>query len=136
MITLQDGSYNTLLDTQEQVSRKILHEGDMALVLNELRNAGAQAIAIDDHRILPNTGVSCFWALIGFDDQSYATNPFSIYAIGNPQEMKTILMAENSIIQRLLLREIKVEIEEKEEIVIPTTKQNTEVKYMERYEGK
>ena len=50
--------------------------------------------------------------------------------------MKTILMAENSIIQKLLLREIKVEIVEKEEIVIPTTKQNTEVKYMKRDESK
>ena len=107
------------------------------ILLNEIRNAGAQAIAVDDHRILPNTGVKCYWAHIGFDDQSMVSgNPFYIYAIGNPEEMKTILLSEGSIIQKLLLRKIKVEIEEKDEIIINSTDQNTEPQYMERYENK
>ena len=137
IIKIQDGDYDKLLDTSFEVLRKLLHDNDMALLLNEIRNAGAQAIAVDDHRILPNTGVKCYWAHIGFDDQSMVSgNPFYIYAIGNPEEMKTILLSEGSIIQKLLLRKIKVEIEEKDEIIINSTDQNTEPQYMERYENK
>ncbi|MBE6054142.1 MAG: DUF881 domain-containing protein [Clostridium sartagoforme] len=136
IIKLQDGDRNKLLDTQYDVYRKMLHEDDMALVLNDLRNAGAQAVAMNDHRVLPNTAVSCYWAFIGFEDQSSIFAPFYIYAIGNAEEMKAALLAENSIIQKLLLRKIKVEIEVKDEIILPATKQNTEVKYMERYEVK
>ncbi|MDV4152525.1 DUF881 domain-containing protein [Clostridium sp. AL.422] len=136
IIKLQDGDKNTLLDTEYEILRKMLHEDDMALVLNDIRNAGAQAIAIDDHRVLPNTGVSCYWAFIGFEDESSTFAPFYIYVIGNPEEMKAALLAENSIIQKLLLRKIKVEIEVKDEIILPATKQNTEAKYMERYESK
>ena len=136
VIKIEDGNINKLLDTEIQIYRKMLHENDMALVLNDIRNAGAQAIAIDDHRILPNTGVSCYWAFIGFEDESTTSNPFYIYVIGNPEEMKAALLAENGVIQGLLLREIKVEIEEKDEIILPKTRQNTEAMYMERYEAK
>lgn len=136
IIKLQDGDINKLLDPQYEVLRKMLHEDDMAHVLNELRSAGAQAISMNNHRILPNTSVSCNWAFIGFEDESSIFAPFYVYVIGNPQELKAALLAEGSIIQELLLRKIKVEIEEKDEIIIPATKQNTEVKYMERYESK
>ena len=136
VIKIEDGNINKLLDTEIQIYRKMLHENDMALVLNDIRNAGAQAVAINNHRILPNTSVSCHWAFIGFEDETRAFAPFYVYVIGNPQEMKAALLAENGVIQGLLLREIKVEIEEKDEIILPSTRQNTEVIYMERYEAK
>lgn len=136
IIKVQDGDINKLLDTEYEILRKMLHEDDMALILNELRNAGAQAVSMNGHRILPNTSVSCNWAFIGFEDETQIFAPFYIYVIGNPEEIKANLLAEDSIIPKLLLRKIKVEIEEKDEIIIPATKQNTEAKYMERYESK
>ncbi len=136
VIKMQDGDRDRILDTEIEVLRKIIHDNDLAQVLNAIRNAGAQAIAINDHRILPSSAVKCYWAFIGFEDESTTMAPFYIYAIGNPEEMKAILLSENSVIQNLLLRKIKIEIEEKDEIIIPATNQNTEVKYMERYDGK
>lgn len=136
IIKLQDGDINKLLDPEYEVLRKMLHEDDMAHVLNELRSVGAQAISINGHRILPNTSVSCYWAYIGFEDETSIFAPFYVYVIGNPEEIKASLLAEDSIIQKLLLRKIKVEIEIKEEVIIPATKQNIEAKYMERYELK
>ncbi|MBU5454605.1 DUF881 domain-containing protein [Caproiciproducens sp. MSJ-32] len=133
VLTIQDGEFNKILDTQADIWRKIFHEDDMALVLNEIRNTSAEAIAINDRRILPNTGVSCSWAFIGFEDDAKEHPPFYIYIIGNPDELMTSLLAEDSYIQKLILREIKVEIEKREEIVIPATFQNTIAKYMEIY---
>lgn len=136
VVKIKDGDIDLKLDTNEDIARKILHDADMAMVLNELKNAGAEAVAINNHRILSNTGVACFSAAIGFEDHSSVSAPFYIYAIGNPEEMKAALLGENSFIQKLILRNIKVEIELKDEIIIPATSQNTEARYMQRYEEK
>lgn len=136
MIKVQDGDMDRNLDSDIEILRKIFHEDDMSLILNELRKAGAETISVNDHRILPNTGVKCQWVLIGFEDQSRTSAPFYIYAIGDPEKMKASLLAEDSYIQKLILRKLKVEIEVKDEIIIPPTNQNTEVNYMKRYEEK
>lgn len=136
VLKIQDGSYDTTLDNNIQIMSKIFHEADMALVLNEIRNTSAEAIAINDHRVLPNTGVNCYWAFITFEDNSRESGPFYIYIIGDPEEIKASLFAENSHIQNLLLREIKVDIEIKDEIIINKTNQITEAKYMKRVEVK
>ena len=82
--------------------------------------------------MLPSTGVTCFGAVIGFEDESITPAPFYIYVIGNTEEMKTYLLSENSYLQKLILRDLKIEIEEKEEIILPATSQILDVKYMER----
>ena len=122
VIEIKDGDIDRKLDADYEIWRKIFHENDLSMVLNELRNAGAEAITMNNHRILPNTGVKCA--------------PFYIYAIGNPEEMKAYLLAENGFIQKLIIRKIKVEIEVKDEIIIPATKQSVEARYMQRYEEK
>ncbi|MBS5948822.1 MAG: DUF881 domain-containing protein [Clostridium sp.] len=136
IIKIQDADIDKILDTSFQINMKLFHEDDFSRTINEIRHAGAQAISINDHRVLPKTGVKCNWASIVFDDDSTTGAPFHIYAIGNPEEMKAYLLSDNSFIQNLLIRGIKVEIEEKEELIIPATKQFVEANYMERYEVK
>lgn len=136
IIKMQDEEIDRVWDTQAEIARKMIHEDDMALVINDIRSAGAEAISINNHRILTNTNVSCYWAYIGFEDESSVFAPFYISVIGNPEEMKAILLSENSVIQRLKARKIKVEIEVKDEVIIPITKQNTEPQFMQRYDEK
>lgn len=135
VLKIQDGDMDTLLDTNLDIARKLFHDNDIALVLNEIRNTSAEAIAINGHRILPNTGVICRWAFIGFEDDSDVWAPLYIYIIGDPEEIKASLLSENGYIQKLILRGIKIEIEIKEEITISKTNQITEAKYMQRVEG-
>ncbi|MBX7402858.1 DUF881 domain-containing protein [Clostridium chauvoei] len=135
VLKITDGDINLKQDTQFETWRKILHDSDMALVLNEARKAGGEAIAVNNHRVIPLTGVVCNWAFIGFDDDSMEYAPFYIYIIGDPEQLKTALLSEDSHIQKLILRELKVEIEIKDEITIPGTIQNLESKYIERHEG-
>ena len=136
IIKIQDADIDKILDTSFQVNMKLFHEDDFARTINELRHAGAQSISINDHRVIPKTAVSCRWVSIGFEDDSSTIAPFYVYAIGNPEEMKAHLLSENSFIQTLLIRGIKVEIEEKDEIIIPATKQIVEPQYMKRYDIK
>jgi len=133
IIKIQDGNINKLTDTQFEIWRKIFHENDMALVLNEIRKTSAEAIILNDHRILTNTGVSCYWAHIGFEDETMKSAPFYIYAIGDVDEIYAVLTSEDSYLEKLKPRGIKVEIEKKDEIIINQTNQNTEPKYMQRY---
>lgn len=136
VLRIQDGDFDKLLDTNRDIMRKIFHEDDMALILNDIRKTSAEAIAINDHRVLPSTGVSCHVAFIGFEDDTTAYGPFYIYIIGDPEEIKASLLAENGHIQKLILREIKVNIEIKEKITINKTNQIIDVNYMERTELK
>lgn len=134
VLKIQDGDMDTLLDTNLDIARKLFHDNDIALILNEIRNTSAEAIAINGHRILPTTGVICRWAFIGFEDDSDVWAPLYIYIIGDPEEIKASLLSENGYIQKLILRGIKIEIEIKEEIIISKTDQITEAKYMQRVE--
>lgn len=135
VLKIKDGDIDKLLDTNDDIRRKLFHEADMALVLNEIRKTSAEAISINGHRVLPNTGVNCRWAFIGFEDDSEVWAPFYIYIIGDPEEIKASLLSENNHIQKLILRGIKVDIEIRDEITISKTSQITEPKYMQRVEG-
>lgn len=135
VIKVNDGDINRKEDTPFETWRKIFHDNDMAFLLNDIRNAGAEAVAVNNHRVLPYTGVECGWAFILFEDESTEAAPFYVYMIGDPEQMKSYLLAEGSYLQNLILRKLNVEIEVKDEIVIPSTLQNTDVKFMQRYEG-
>ena len=52
ILTINDGDYNIHTDSQDEVNGKTLHSADAALILNELRTAGAEAIAINNYRVL------------------------------------------------------------------------------------
>lgn len=136
VIKIKDGDdINVQLDPPTEILRKLFHEDDMAMVLNEIRNTTAEAVLINEHRVLPNTGVSCNWAFIGFDDQSQEVGPYYVYVIGDPEEMYTYLMAEDGYLKKLINRGLEVEIEKRDEIVIPQTNQSTEPQFMQRYDG-
>ena len=68
ILTINDGDYNIHTDSQDEVNRKTLHSADAALILNELRTAGAEAIAINNYRVLNTTGLVCAWAFIRFEE--------------------------------------------------------------------
>lgn len=133
VIKITDGKISKGDSNFEAMSR-IFHDNDMALVLNEVRNAGAEAIAVNNHRVMVNTGVICNWAFIGFEDDSMESAPFYVYAIGDPDRLEESLLQEGSHIQKLIIRKLNIEIEKKDNITIPGTEQKNGVNYMKRYE--
>ena len=99
--------------------KKYLHDTDMARVLNEIRYAGAEAIAINKHRISPRTGVNCDYAFLMFEDETTEYAPFNIYVIGDPETLKASLFQQGSFLNQLLIRGLSVEVEVKDEITMP-----------------
>jgi uncharacterized protein YlxW (UPF0749 family) len=69
-------------------------------VINELRNAGAEAIAIGEVRVVPGVVVSGAPGELVADEQVLA-DPFEIRAIGNPQVLTAALLRIGGVITQL-----------------------------------
>ncbi|HCW54373.1 MAG TPA: division initiation protein [Clostridium sp.] len=134
ILTIDDGTTNVTKEDISDVMSKLLHDSDMALIINELRQAGAEAICVNNHRIVPWSGAVCAWAFIQFDDGSRESAPFKIYAIGDPEKLKAALLGEGSHIRELMVRKLHVNIEESEKISMPASSENGNVSFMKRDE--
>ena len=132
VVKIEDGDYDIHTDSQEEVNRRTLHDIDVAMVINELRYIGAEAIALNSYRILSNTGVTCNWAFIGFEDESMEMAPFYFYAIGDPEQLETAIKAEGSYINELMIRKLKIEVNTMENIIISPTNKIYDSVYMKR----
>jgi len=66
----------------------IIHDLDILNIINDLRVAGAEAISINDQRIISSSEIKCGGPIIRVNGKSIGT-PFVINAIGDPQ----VLMA-------------------------------------------
>ncbi|WP_160688867.1 DUF881 domain-containing protein [Clostridium sp. C2-6-12] len=136
VLTIKDGKTNPLEESTDEIDNKLLHYYDMELILNELRVAGAEAISVNNHRVVPWTGVVCSWAFMGFDDGSMEYAPFNIYVIGDPEKLKAALLENGSHVKELIFRKLYVNIEKKDKITMPPTTASGNIKYMKRDESK
>jgi uncharacterized protein YlxW (UPF0749 family) len=74
-----------------QPEAEIIHDYDVLRTVNELWNAGAEAIAINGNRVVSRTSIRCVGTVIHVNDQPVAP-PITIEAIG---DTKTLLGAMN-----------------------------------------
>ena len=65
----------------------IVHDTDLISIVNELKNAGAEAISINDQRIIGTTAIVCDGAVIKINGEKVGA-PFTIKAIGMPELLK------------------------------------------------
>lgn len=134
ILTIYDGEYDINKDDQLEVDRRTLHSADAAMVLNDLRTAGAEGIAINNYRILNTTGIVCAWAFIRFEENGNEMegSPFKFYAIGDPEQLEASLLTEGSYINKLIIRKLNITIEKFDEITLPAAKKSIEPQFMER----
>lgn len=62
----------------------IVHDVDLIRIVNELKNAGAEAISINDQRIVTTSAIECDGNVIKINGQKIGA-PFVIKAIGLPE---------------------------------------------------
>ncbi|CAM2076565.1 MULTISPECIES: DUF881 domain-containing protein [Clostridia] len=134
ILTIYDGEYDINKDDQLEVDRRTLHSADAAMVLNDLKTAGAEGVAINNYRILNTTGLVCAWAFIRFEENGNEMegSPFKFYAIGDPEQLEASLLTEGSHINRLIIRKLNITIEKFDEITLPAARKSIEPKFMER----
>lgn len=87
IITASDGQAKGL--ATDNFSQYLIHEGDLREIVSELSNAGAEAISINDQRIINSTCIVCAGNIISINGEK-VSSPFIIKAIGNQERLYAI----------------------------------------------
>lgn len=83
----------------------IVHNTDILNIVNELKNAGAEAIEVNGQRIIGITSINCDGNIITVNGEK-VTSPFTINAIGMPELLSTLNRA-GGYLERLQQYNIK-----------------------------
>ena len=88
IITLADNSNATRdnIGIYSDISDYLVHYSDIINVINELKNAGAEAISVNGQRVVNSTAISCIGNVIKINDEKI-NSPFVIKAIGFPESL-------------------------------------------------
>lgn len=91
IITLEDDPNATreTVGVLDDVSDYIVHYIDIINVVNELKNAGAEAISVNGQRIVNTTSINCIGNVIKINDEK-VNSPFEIKAIGLPESLVSL----------------------------------------------
>lgn len=71
------------IDQGDNIEFYIVHAGDLVRVVNDLKNAGAEAISINGQRVVNSTSIYCAGNVVKINGQKI-TSPVEIKAIGEP----------------------------------------------------
>lgn len=129
-IILDDRKRDSILDSDPGLlGYYIVHDSDLLEVVNELRAAGAEAIAINGVRIIETSRISCGGPTINVGKEQRFVPPFVIHAIGDPEALASYFQREDSIYQTLMYWGLRFEIKKKDLIQIPRYIGDVEYKY-------
>lgn len=129
-IVLNDRKRDSLLNMNPYMMNYfIVHDSDMLHVINELRGAGAEAIAINGTRIMATSRISCGGPTINVGKFERFVPPFIIHAIGDPDALLAGFQREDSIHHDLVAWGLEFQISRMESIEIPRYLGDTEFTY-------
>ena len=100
IVTLKDNTNVSLDSTILDPSMVIVHFGDILGIVNELKNAGAEAISINDQRVVSTTSITCEGNVINVNGEKISS-PFVIKAIGSSIYMHSALTRPGGTIENL-----------------------------------
>lgn len=98
----------------------LIHQEDIVILLDELKNAGAEAISVNEQRIVSNTYVYCDGSVILIDGVKIG-NPFVIKAIGDSQTIYGAIIRNKGYVATLTKDGIQVDVQKSEDIEISKT---------------
>lgn len=102
---------------REEIMNYITHNTDLLRVVNELQNAGAEAISINGKRFYSRTSITCEGPVIMVNGE-YIVPPFEILAIGDSEALLYSLSIPESHVSQLIARGLYVSIVKKDKIKI------------------
>lgn len=95
----------------------IVHSTDILRIINELKNAGAEAISINNERIVLTSSITCDGNVILVNGQKLGS-PFVIKAIGSPELLLGSITRPGGYIESMTDDGIQVEIKKSDKITI------------------
>jgi uncharacterized protein YlxW (UPF0749 family) len=116
VVVTVDNRYINSWDGGHQIVQNV-HYDDLLRLVNELNAAGAEAIAINNERVISTTEIRNAGDYIVINTNRHSA-PFEIMAIGNPENLEAALNLLGGVVENLSqILDIKIKTEER--IVIP-----------------
>ena len=112
----------------------LIHDSDLLSVINELRDAGAQAISFNGERILATSEVRCAGSVVMVNGKRFAA-PFILYAIGDPTTMYNALTMRNGVVDVLSQWKINVTVTMSDQLLIERYKGTLQTDYLRPASG-
>ena len=117
-----EGIIMTVKDSMQTTSaidmnNLIIHDSDLRSLVNELSNAGAEAISINDERIVSTTAITCAGNVILINGNKVGS-PFIINAIGNQESLYGAITRAGGYTYGLRARSIQVDTKKSDNVHI------------------
>lgn len=116
-VTLNDS--NVTLKPGENPNLYVLHDEDILHVLNELKAAGAEAISMNEQRLLANTEVRCTGPTIVLNRDKRLAPPYIITAIGDPHTLESAIKMKGGVAETLQFWGIQVGVKKMNQVTVP-----------------
>lgn len=128
IISLKDGERD--LKENENPNNLIIHDADVLHIVNDLKVAGAESIAINGQRLSSLSEMKCSGPTITINNKTYG-QPFEIYAIG-PSDKLEKAVAERETYGYILknMYSLGVSVQKKQQIYIPAYQTDLEFDYL------
>ena len=94
-----------------------IRDEDLLKVINDLRGAGAEAISINDQRILATSEVRKAGNHININLVRLSP-PYSIKAIGNPVMLESSLEIKGGLVETLAVNGITVDVQQSDQVLV------------------
>jgi len=112
----------------------IIHDDDLLRLLNELKAAGAEALSINQERLLDISEVRCAGPTVSVNNTRF-TPPYEIRAIGNPKTLESALRLRGGVVETLKFWGIQVDVKPEKAVVIPAFKGSRHFEFAKMEEG-
>lgn len=119
IVTIDDTkSSSALKGISPNADNYIVRGLDILDLLNELRAAGAEAVSINDERIVSTSEVRNAGQYVRVNNKNM-NRPYTIKAIGDPNTLEGSLKIREGIVETLTLSKVDVSIQRSDEVSIP-----------------
>lgn len=102
----------------ENPNNFIIHDEDILRVLNELTAGGAEAISVNDQRVIGRTEIRCVGPTVTINGVRTAP-PVVIKAVGNPQVLEAALNMRGGVVEGLKMWGIQASVRKETEMTVP-----------------
>lgn len=125
-IALEDSTKT--IDGVSDLNAYLVHDEDILKVVNELRSAGAEAISVNEQRIISTSEIRCAGTTIFINGERVGA-PFIIKAIGDPALLESAMIMRGGYVDGIK-EWINVTITRETDIVIPKYNKTISSKYI------
>lgn len=116
VVTLNDSTRT--LQAGEDPNPLLVHDEDILKITNELKASGAEAISVNNERVVSMSEIRCAGTTILINSSKIAP-PFVIKAIGDPDILQSGLLIKGGYLESLKFYGIQTQVQKSKNVEIP-----------------